>query len=381
VWHGAVVNLELSEQQAFFLETTRRFLQAEAPTSLVRSLHATEDGFERAWWQRGAEIGWASLLASEEQGGGSLSGRPVADAAIVAEELGRMVSPGPFLGTNLVIAGLAAGGTVEQQSTWLPGLIAGELVGTWAVGEPGSRWDPAQIELRVDVDGPEVVLHGTKAYVESAAVADVILVTGRTGAGLTQVLVPAGTSGVDVRPCRSVDLVRRYGEVRFDNVRLPATAVVGELSGAGAEVDRLLGTALVLQCAETVGAMDSAFESTLAYMNERYAFGRPIASFQALKHRVADMLLQLESSKATTEAAAAALDDDATDTARLASVAKAYVGAAGATFIQECIQFLGGIGVTWEHDIHLYLRRVTLNRAMYGTPEHHRERVCALLDI
>jgi alkylation response protein AidB-like acyl-CoA dehydrogenase len=381
------MHVELTEDQEFFRDTTRKFLEAEMPLTAVRELRETPDGFDRGWWAQAAELGWTSMLVPEDQGGGSLSGRPVRDAVIVAEEMGRLVAPGPFLPVNVVAAGLALDGSAEQQAAVLPGLLTGEHVATWAFAEPGGAWDAAGVQLRAEADGADVVLDGTKAYVEAAAVADWFLVSARTGDGLTQVLVPAGTPGVTLTPGRSLDLVRRYGELRFDGARLPASAVVGELGGAGAAIERQLEVALALQCAETVGITDRMYEQTLEYAQDRYAFGRPIASFQALKHRIADMLVWLECSKATTDDAVRGVDaaasgtGDAGEAARLVSVAKSYVGDHAVTIVHDCVQLNGGIGLTWEHDIHLYLRRALLNRAVYGTPEQHRERLCALLNV
>jgi alkylation response protein AidB-like acyl-CoA dehydrogenase len=375
------VNLELTDDQQFFLDTTRRFLASEVPIPTVRALHDTDAGFERSWWQHAAELGWTSMLVSERAGGGSLSGRPVADAALVAEELGRACAPGPFLPVNLVAAALSAAGSAAQQDDVLVGLLAGTSIASWAFAEPGDRWNAAGIAATAEVDADAIVLDGHKAYVEAAPTADHLLVTARTGLGLTQVLVPTGTAGVTVRPTASIDLVRRFGEVLLESVRLPLAAVVGEVGDAGDQVERQLQLALVLQCASIVGALDRVFEFTLEYMGDRFAFGRPIASYQALKHRVADMLLWLESAKGTTDAAVAAVDARADDASRLVSVAKSYVGDKAMAILQECNQFHGGISQTWEHDLHLYLRRVTLERALYGTPEHHRERLCVLLGV
>ena len=196
-----------------------------------------------------------------------------------------------------------------------------------------------------------------------------------------QVLVPREAKGVSVRAAASLDLGRRFGRVHFDDVLLPASAELGSAGSSDAAVERQFEVALALQCAETVGMMDRCVEFTLEYMNDRRAFGRPIASFQALKHRMADILLFLESAKATTDALADAIDDGSPEAPRLASVAKSYVGDHSLSIIQECVQFHGGIGVTWEHDLHLYLRRATVNRALYGSPEQHRDRLYDLLDL
>jgi alkylation response protein AidB-like acyl-CoA dehydrogenase len=377
---SADVNLELNDDQQFFLETTRRFIAAETPITTVRGLYESEHGFDARWWRQAAELGWTSMLVAESAGGGSLSGRPVADAAIVAEEIGRACAPGPFLPVNLVATALSEA-AAPQHAGVLADLLSGESVASWAFGEPGDRWDPAAFTTTVTADGGEVVLRGTKAYIESGAAATHLLVVAGSGEGLTQVLVPTDAPGVTITAARSLDLVRRFAVASFDDARLPADAVVGEPGGAAAQVEHQLQVALALQCAETVGVIDRVFEFTLAYMADRYAFGRPIASYQALKHRVADMMLWLESAKGTTDAAIAAIDARSEESARLARVAKSYVGSKAMTIIQECNQFHGGISQTWEHDIHLYLRRATVNRAVFGTPEHHQERLCALLGM
>ena len=374
------MNVELTEDQEFFRDTTRRFLESEVPLTSVRELFDSTDGFERGWWRKAAELGWTSLFAPEEHGGGSLSGNPTRDAVIVAEEMGLMVAPGPFLPVNVVIAALSADGTDEQKASLLPGLLAGETVATWAFAEPRGRWDAGAVSLTAEADADTVVLRGAKAYVEAAGAADMFLVTARDGDALTQVLVPADTPGVTVTPGRSIDLVRRYGSIVFDGARVPAQAVVGSVGGAAVTVEHQLEIALALQCAETVGSADRVFEFTIEYAQDRYAFGRPIASFQALKHRIADMLVWLEFSKSIADGAARAVDRDE-DATRLVSVAKAYVGDRCLDLIDDCVQINGGIGVTWEHDIHIYSRRAAVNRAVYGSPEEHKERLCTLLEV
>ena len=373
------MNLELTPDQELFRQTTRRFIETEAPITEVRALADSELGFDRGWWTAAAELGWTALLGAEDAGGGSLSGRRGADAVIVAEEMGRMVTPGPFLAISVVTAALSV--QPDQHPEVLASLVSGSGVATWALAEPGGRWDAGGISTTAEAGADGIVVDGVKAYVEAAPAAHHFLVTARTGAALTQVLVPADSFGVTVRPARSLDLTRRFGEVQFDHVRLPHSAVVGGIGEAAHDVERQLELAVALQCAETVGALDRVFEFTRDYMGERYAFGRPIASYQALKHRVADILLWLESAKATTDGLVRAWDDGAGHADRLASVAKVYVAEKSLAMIQECMQFHGGISVTWEHDIHLYLRRATVNRAVWGTPEQHRERLCTLLGV
>jgi alkylation response protein AidB-like acyl-CoA dehydrogenase len=374
------VNLELTDDQEFFRETTRRFIESESPISTVRTLAESEHGFDRGWWHQAAELGWTAMFAAERVGGGSLSGRPLSDAVIIAEEIGRMVTPGPFLPVNVVSAALSRADNGAHDDV-LGGLLSGEVVAAWAFAEQGNRWDASGVGATAEIDADAVVLSGKKRFVEAAACADEFLVVGRTGDGLTQVLVPARTPGVVVTPARSLDLTKRFGDVSLHQVRLPLTSVVGDVGAAAADVEHQLELALAIQTAETVGGLDRVFGSTLEYMGDRFAFGRPIASYQALKHRVADLLLALETAKGCVDAAVRAFDDAADSAAVEASVTKAYVGDVSMHLLQECMQFLGGISVTWEHDIHLYLRRATVNRAVLGTPEQHRERICALLNI
>jgi alkylation response protein AidB-like acyl-CoA dehydrogenase len=376
------VKFALTDDQAFFRETTRRFLEAKSPLTSVRMIWERSDGFERDYWRQAAELGWASPFVPDRLGGGSISGRPLSDAVIVAEEMGRMVAPGPFLPVNIVAGALAVEGSEQQQTEILPGLLSGDIVATWALAEGGGRWSGVgpEISASAELRRGDVVINGSKAYVEAAAQSDHFLVVARTGAGLSQVLVPVEAVGCTVSAGRSIDLTRRFGRLDFDQMRLPVSALVGEPGTATETVEHELRRAVVLQCAETVGAADRAFETTVSFARERYAFGRPIASFQALKHRIADMLQWLEFAKAITDAAASAIDDGDADAGRLVSVAKAYVGDNCLDVVDDCVQMTGGLGVTWEHDIHLFSRRVALNRALLGTPEQHKERLCVLME-
>ena len=363
------MELELSEDQEFFLETTRKFLTAECPLPVVRSLEHDPAGFSADWWRRGAELGWTSMLVPEADGGGSLSEHGLLDLVLVAEEMGRLVSPGPLVPVSVVAAALARAGSPEQRAAVLPGLVAGDTVAAWC----------GTATVAGEVRGDVVVLDGTVAPVEAGAQAQHLLVGVRTPDGLTQVLVPADAPGLTVSPLGGLDLVRRFAEVRFDDVSVPVTAVVGAVGRAAGDVEHQLQVACVLQCAETVGIADRVFEMTLEYLGDRYSFGRPLSSYQALKHRVADDKMALEACHATATAAARAVATGADNAAELVSVAKAWIGPQATELIQDCVQLHGGIGVTWEHDLHLYLRRATVNRATHGTPEWHAERLATQL--
>jgi alkylation response protein AidB-like acyl-CoA dehydrogenase len=374
------VQLELSEEQAALRDAVRRFVESEVPLTTVRDLYEDADGFDRDWWREAASLGWTSPFIPETQGGGTLSGQPASDAAIVAEEIGRVVAPGPFLPVNVVAAAVARAGTEAQIDAVLPGLAAGQTVAAWAFAELGDRWSPLDFETTISVTGDTVTVSGEKAYVEAAAVADHFLVTGRGDGGLTQVLVPTSASGLRVVAGRSLDMTRRYGRVLLGGVELPADAVLGTPGAAEPEVEAQLQLALALQCAEMVGVAERTFETTIAYGRERLAFGRPIVSFQALKHRIADMALWIEGSKAVGEELVRAVDGGSGDAAMLASVAKVHVGRRCLDIVDDCVQITGGLGVTWEQDIHRYNRRAAVGRATFGSPEFHRRRLLAFIE-
>jgi alkylation response protein AidB-like acyl-CoA dehydrogenase len=373
------MRFDLTEEQEMVRETARRFLENEAPLAAVRKAFDDPEGFSRALWQQQCELGWAALAAPDSAGGFTASGNRAQDLAIIAEELGRLIGAGPFASTAIVLDALGHAGDGADVQSVIERAIAGEIVLGWAFGEDGNRWDPDEFTTRVAIAGDSVVLNGTKAYVEAGAQADYLLVTARSDAGIVQVLVPADATGVTVAANRSADFVRRFAQVRFDDVRLPLSALVTPGLHGAAQVEHQVQLALLLQCAETNGAVERAFEFTIEYMRERLAFGRAIASFQALKHRLADTLLQVQSCMAITDSALEAHDAGSPDAPRLARIAKAYV-ASNATRIQsELVQFTGGIGVTWEHDLHLYGRRVALNRAIFGTPEQYRAAVHGMI--
>lgn len=375
------MDLELSEDQEFFRETTRKFLEAEMPVQRVRELAENPAGFDRDWWRSGAELGWTSMLVPEEQGGGSLQGEGLLDLVIVAEEMGRLVTPGPLLPTNVVALAISEAGTPAQQAEFLPGIVSGDLLATWALEEPGGRWQPEALSLEAEPKGEGFVLRGLKAPVEAAGEVDYFLVSAVTEGRPTQVLVPAGAKGLSITRMESLDLVRRFGELRFDDVFVPASSLLGEAGNASEDLERQLQVAIALQLAETVGTVDRIFEVTLEWMFDRHSFGRPLASYQALKHRFADMKLYHEASQAAATAVARAVQHRDEEAPAKVSAAKSYVGDHATFVLQECVQMHGGLGVTWEYDLHLYLRRATTNQLHYGTPKDHRERIAGLIGM
>ncbi len=364
------VLLDVTADQEFFRATTEKFLRGQVPADEIRRLRHTETGFDPEYWRRGAELGWVSLLVGEDAGGGTISGRPIAEFTLVAYEFGRHAAPGPLIPVNVVAAALQDTGSHPEVVTEL---VSGNAIATWCHAEPATRDGFGAVNLTIRQDGTDLVLDGVKRPVEHAGSARYLLVTGRTGEALTQVLVPADAPGISITPLNSLDLTRRFHTVTFQNVRIPADAVVGTIGGAQQQIERQTHLALAGQCAETVGAMQTGFDMTMEWAADRYSFGRPLASYQALKHRFADLKSWLEAAHAIADAAATALDARAADAPELVDAAKAFIGVHGVELLQDCVQLHGGIGLTFEHDLHLYLRRATVNRALYGTPADHRQ--------
>ncbi len=371
--------LNLTSDQEFFRDTTSRFLTEHAPPAEIRRLHDDPVGFGARFWQRGAELGWTSLLVDEQYGGGSISGDGLIDLTLVAHEFGRHAAPGPLLPTNLVAAVLNDDPD-DRHAGLRAGLLDGTKIASWGYREPRPGDGLGQIALEVRPDGSDLVLNGVKRPVEAAEEASHFVVTGRTGSGLTQVLAPAGTEGISVHPMQTVDLTRRFSEVTFRDVRLPADTVVGGIGEAGGPVERQLQLALVIANSESVGAMQRALDMTIEWAFDRYSFGRPLASYQELKHRFADMRTWLEAGHAINDVSAAAVASGSADAGELVSAAKAFIGDYGSELVQDCIQIHGGIGLTFEHDIHFYLRRAVVNRSLYGTPGEHRHRIASIVE-
>jgi alkylation response protein AidB-like acyl-CoA dehydrogenase len=376
------VDVELTEDQGLFRETTANFLDRTCPVSTVREWSEKEPaGFPDAWWRQGAALGWTSLLVSEADGGGSVSGHGLLDLTLVAEEMGRRVSPGPLGPTNVVAAALSEYGTAAQRARHLPGILSGEAIATWCLAEVGSSGLPESITLEATAGDSGFVLSGRKGAAQAAGESDFFVVAALVGGEPTQFLVEADAPGVTVVPAEALDLTHRFAFVEFDHVALAADAVLGTVGGAAGQIERLFGLAVTLQCASMVGAIDRILALTIEYSFDRFSFGRPLASYQALKHRFADLKLWTESSLATAGAAAHAVDAGSEKAYELVSVAKSYIGDHAPAILSDCAQLHGGIGVTWDHDLHLYTRRVVEDRSLFGTPEEHRERIALVMGL
>jgi alkylation response protein AidB-like acyl-CoA dehydrogenase len=369
---------EPSPERLLFASTAQAFLEKEASLRRVRELHDAGVSFEPEWWCRAAELGWTSLLVPEELGGGSVSGNGVEDLAVVAELMGKTVAPGPLHPVSEVLAGLVDADRNDEHATTIQALVSGEAIASWAVYEPGKPWAPMTATVTATPTQTGFRIDGVKDRVEAGPESAILLVVAESEGAVRQFLVSTGAPGVRVQPQRSIDLVKRYARVTFEGVEVDESAAVGTAAQTPALIERQAQIAMMLQCAEVVGILDRVLEFTIQWAFDRHSFGRPLASYQALKHRFADLKICLEACRATTRAAVAAVAERSPEADITVSVAKSYVGEYAPGMVQDCIQLHGGIGVTWEHDLHLYLRRATLYRSMFGTPEDHNLRVYAL---
>ena len=353
------MDFELTEEQAALREVSRGLLAVNCPPQLVRSLAAAGQDVDEKLWQRGAELGWTGLAAPEALGG---AGQGVVELCLVAEELGRAAAPGPVLDSALAALALARAG------------LRAELVGSLAAGEVKASL-AHHGAVTGSWDGDDLVLGGRATAVQAAASADWLLVTVAVGEGRRLVLVDPSSASVE--PRRTLDETRRWYDVVFDGVRVPAADVI---TSDAAEVRWLADAGAVLTAADSLGVGERLLEMTVGYVKVREQFGRPLGSFQSVKHKVADMLMTLKGARAATYYAAMALDAGVDGATAAASVAKAFTAEGVAALAGEALQTHGGIGFTWEHDLHLYLRRAKVNEMLYGSPAEHYERLVALLE-
>jgi len=364
------MDIGFTEEQELLRDTARKFLDGECPTKFVRQMMATEAAVTGEFWQKLAEQGWLGITYDEADGG---SGLGLVDLVVLMEEIGRAVMPGPFPATVLLGgAAIAAAGSPATRQEWLPRIAAGEAKATLAASEPNARWDAAGITLAARETRGGFTLSGTKLFVPDAHLADVLVVAARSRDGSTMedgislFLVPKGTPGVVVRLLPSVDETRKLCEVGFDNVALPATALLGELHQGWPAVARVIDRAAVALSAEICGAAQRVLDMTVDYAKLRTAFGKPIGSYQGVKHKCADMLIEIENAKSLTYYAAWAVDEDEPDAAMAVSMAKAAASDAGRKVCAAGIQLHGGIGMTWEHDLQLYLKRAKASEIAFG---------------
>jgi alkylation response protein AidB-like acyl-CoA dehydrogenase len=357
---------DLTDEQQQIKRTAHDFLAARYGSERVRELAESERGFEDPGWKEMAELGWPGLAVPEEWGGMGLG---AVELAVLFEEMGYAVAPSPLLSSTLAGLALAACGSEDQRDRYLRPLASGESRGTVAVFDAGSAGEPGKFTLEAKADGDAVVLDGEKVLVMDADAADFLLVATSDGA---RHLVEGGDDGLTVTPEPSIDATRKLYSVRLEDVRVPSERT---LPGSAADYLPVFGRLCVMVAAELTGIAQRALEMAVDYAKERQQFGRPIGAYQAVSHSCAQMLLETESARSTTFYAAWTADAEPESLPLAASMAKAYASDAGWRVAAASMQVHGGIGFTWEHDLHLLLKRARANAAMFGDAKWHRERV------
>jgi alkylation response protein AidB-like acyl-CoA dehydrogenase len=365
--------------------TARKFLENESPSAFVRRMMEDPAGTTPDLWRKLAEQGWLGLIYPEAYGGAGLG---VVDLTVLMEEMGRTVLPGPYFSTVL-LGGLAIleAGSESQKETWLTKTAEGEARVTLAWTEPNARWDAQGITLRARPAAGGFMLSGTKLFVHDAHTADALVVAARTadGAnpkeGVSLFLVPRDARHLEVKLLPTMDQTRKLCEVSLNDVAVTPDALVGERDRGWLPLSRVIERATVGLCAEMCGGAQKVLEMTTEYAKIRVAFGKPIGSYQGVKHKLADMLVDVENAKSITYYAAWAVDEGVAEAPLAASMAKAYVSDAYRKVAAAGIQLHGGIGFTWEHDMHLYFKRAKGSEFTFGDATYHRELVAQLINL
>jgi len=377
------MNFGFNEEQDLLRSTARKFFENEFPSEVVRRLMDTPEGMTPTLWGKLGEQGWLGLIFPEPYDGMGLG---LVDLVVLMEEMGRAVIPGPYF-SAVLLGGLAIleSGSDAQKKEWLPAITSGQKRVTLAWMEPSAMLGAEGVTLPAVKKGATFTLSGTKLFVPDAHTADAIVVaartTGKSDDGVSLFLVPRGTRGLEVNLLPTMDQTRKLCEVTLRDVAVGGDALLGAVGAGSAPLGRVLDRATVALCAEMCGGAQKVLDMTVEYAKIRQAFGRPIGSYQGVKHRAADMLVDVENSKSITYYAAWALDEGVTEGPLAASMAKAYVSDAYRRVSAAGIQLHGGIGFTWEHDLHLYFKWAKGSEFTFGDATYHRERVAHLVNL
>jgi alkylation response protein AidB-like acyl-CoA dehydrogenase len=379
------VEFGFTEEQEMIRSQAAEFFKNECPVSKVRELMASEHAYSADLWDKLAAMGWLGLMFPEKYGGAGLT---FVELTVLLEAMGRALMPGSFF-SSVVLAGLTIleAADEEQKERWLIPLTEGKLRATLALTEPNVSWiSSAVTAVTAERSGSDYLINGTKLFVPDAQTADLIICAARTTSssfkdGISLLAVDPTAEGLRIKRLKTMDQTRSLYEVTFKRVRVSADRVLGNPGKAGSLIERVIDKATIGLCAEMVGCAQSILDMCVSYARERVQFGRPIGSFQAIQHKCADMLLLIESSRSAVYAAACMAGQDQDDTPLYSSIAKAYTSDASRFVASEGIQIHGGMGFTWEHDVHIYFKRAKADEFNFGDANFHRARVAQLLGL
>jgi len=376
------MDLGLDEQQEMLKNFARDFLEKECPEQLVRAMEDDEKGYSPELWQKMAQQGWMGLIIPENYNG---TGMNICELVVLLEEFGRALVPGPFIST-VVLGGvpIMEAGTEEQKHQFLPKIASGEIIMTLALTEPSAKWTADGVQLEAKKDGSDYVLNGTKLFVQDAHVTDYMIVAARTGGsgenGITLFIVDSKSPGIKYEVLKTIAADKQC-EVTFENVKVPASNILGQEGEGWPIIEKTKKVATVAACAYLVGLSQMDFDVTLNYAKERVQFGRPIGSFQAIQHKLADAVIDVDGSRFITYKAAWSLQEGEPDADLMISMAKAWTSDASRRVVAHGQQIHGGIGFTKEYKIQLYFRRQKWMELMWGDADYHRELVAQKLEV
>ena len=371
-----------SEEQEMLRQSARSLLEKECPSTLVRRLMEDERGYDRGLWQKFAELGWLGLVIPEEDGGAGLS---YVDLVLVLEEMGSVVLPSPFIWTVMFAEAIKRAGTAEQKKNLLPAAAAGKLIATVAWQEPSGSWSADGIAMPARAEGDGFALDGVKLFVNDGHIADYFLVAARTGGsgndGVTLFALDTRRSGIMATPLKTMDQTRKLTELKFNGVKAGRDDIVGNVGGGWKTLAEVIDRGKVMLAAEMMGGAQKVLDMTVEYAKVRVQFGRPIGSFQAVQHKCANMMVDIEGAKSAVYYASWAVSNDHPESALAASVAKAAASDAYRRVSAEGIQLHGGIGFTWDHDLHLYFKRAKSAEFTFGDAAWNRELVAQAINL
>jgi alkylation response protein AidB-like acyl-CoA dehydrogenase len=376
------MDLRFTETQEILKQMARDFLTTECPKTLVRKLEQSEEGYSPEVWKKMAELGWMGLIIPEEYGG---MGYSFQDLVVLLEEIGRNILPGPLIATITSTFAILEAGTEEQKKELLPKIAQGELILTIALLEGDGVFDASGVAVKATAKGDDFVINGTKLFVEMAQVANYIICVARTKdsaspeQGITLFLVDSKTPGIscEVMPTTAAD---KQCEVRFNNVTVPKKNMIGKIDEGWPTVEMILRKGAIAKCAESVGAIETCVEMTVAYSKERVQYERPIGAFQALQHKMADMWTEMETSRYLVYEAAW-MESEGLPCVKEASIAKAYVNEVYKNLSKWAVRLHGGIATSDEHDMPLYYRRSKAADIAFGGTDFHREIVARQIGL
>jgi alkylation response protein AidB-like acyl-CoA dehydrogenase len=368
-----------SEEQEMLRESARGLLEKECPSTVVRRLMEDDRGYDANLWRKMAGLGWTGLAIPEAYGGAGLS---YVDLVLVLEEMGRVVLPSPFIWTAMVAEAIKRFGSEAQKQALLTKIAAGDLIATVAWMEPSGQWGADGIAMPARKRGNGFTLDGVKLFVNDAHIADYLLVAARTsGKGVTLFVLETARTGISVTPLKTMDSTRRLSEVKFDRVKAGAADVVGAMGDGWKPLAEILDRGKVMIAAEMMGGAQKVLDMTVEYAKVRAQFGRPIGSFQAVQHKCANMMIDVEGAKSAVYYAAWAVSNEVAEAPLAAALCKAAASDAYRRVSADGIQVHGGIGFTWDHDMHLYFKRAKSSEFTFGDATYNRELVAQGINL